>query len=88
MAVDFDQFPFYDDLIKKGTAKISDRWEDSLSSFIQSLTDYLSQNGIFAPPVTTAQRDNFTNPVNGQIIYNTTLKKFQGYENDAWANLI
>ena len=37
--------------------------------------------------MTTTQRDALT-PANGMILYNTTLNKFQGYENGAWANLI
>lgn len=37
--------------------------------------------------LTTAQRDALT-AVNGDLIYNSTLNKFQGYENGAWANLI
>jgi hypothetical protein len=36
---------------------------------------------------TSAQRDQIT-AQNGDIIYNTTLNKFQGYENGAWVNLI
>lgn len=44
--------------------------------------------GAFIPNrLTTTQRDALT-PVNGMIIYNTTLEKFQGRENGAWANLI
>lgn len=38
--------------------------------------------------VTTTERDNFIVTTNGMLIYNTTLNKFQGYENGAWANLI
>lgn len=38
--------------------------------------------------MTTAQRDALGGPINGMIIYNTTLAKFQGYEAGAWANLI
>ena len=37
--------------------------------------------------VTTTQRNALTS-ANGDIIYNTTDNKFQGYENGAWANLI
>lgn len=37
--------------------------------------------------LTTAERDALT-AVNGMVIYNTTLNKFQGYENSAWVNLI
>ena len=36
---------------------------------------------------TTTERDALT-AANGMVIYNTTLNKFQGYENGAWANLI
>ncbi len=44
--------------------------------------------GAFIPNrLTTTQRDALT-AVNGMIIYNTTLEKFQGRENGAWANLI
>lgn len=88
MALDFDNFPFYDDLMKPGTHRISNPWEDAFSRFVQTLTGYLSQNGIFAPLLTTDQRDALTNAQNGQIIYNTTTNKFQGYENGAWVNLI
>ena len=37
--------------------------------------------------MTTTERDALT-AANGMIIYNTTLNKFQGYENGSWANLI
>ena len=37
--------------------------------------------------MTTAQRNALT-AANGMVIYNTTLNKFQGYENGAWASLI
>lgn len=37
--------------------------------------------------LTTAERDALT-AVNGMIIYNSSVDKFQGYENGIWANLI
>jgi len=37
--------------------------------------------------MTTTQRDALT-AVNGMILYNSTLNKFQGYENGSWTNLI
>ena len=40
-----------------------------------------------AASLTTAERDALT-AENGDIIYNTTDNKFQGYENGSWANLI
>jgi len=36
---------------------------------------------------TTAQRDLLT-AQNGDLIYNTTTNKFQGYENGSWVNLV
>ena len=36
---------------------------------------------------TTTQRDALTSAA-GDMIYNTTDNKIQGYENGAWANLI
>ena len=36
--------------------------------------------------ITTEQRDLLT-PVNGDMIYNTSTNKFQGYQNGAWINL-
>jgi len=39
------------------------------------------------PRLSSSQIANLV-PVNGDIIYNSTLNKFQGYENGAWANLI
>jgi len=35
---------------------------------------------------TTTNRGNLT-PANGMIIYNTTVNKFQGYQNSSWINL-
>ena len=37
--------------------------------------------------LTTVQRDAITSPVNGDIIYNTTDNKFQGYATSAWEDL-
>ena len=37
--------------------------------------------------LSTGQRDALT-AVNGDLIYNSSLNKFQGYENGAWVNLI
>lgn len=88
MALDFDSFPLYDPLIKAGTNNMSSIWMDALGTFMQTLQEYLSQNGIFVPRLTTAQRDALQNVINGQLIYNTTLNKFQGYENSSWQNLI
>lgn len=49
--------------------------------------DFPSAAPVGFPRLTTAQRDALT-AVNGDVIYNTTDNKFQGYESGAWANLI
>ena len=58
----------------------------------QDLSSYATKTYAEAPPsftlpsYTTTERDNLT-PVNGMLIYNTTLNKFQGYEDSGWINL-
>ncbi len=42
---------------------------------------------LLIPRMSTTQRDALT-PLNGMQIYNSTLNKFQGYENGAWTSLI
>lgn len=88
MARDFDNFPTYDPVIRQGSVYLSSIWSDFMATFVQSLQGYLSQNGIFVPQLTTAQRDDLQNVMNGQLIYNTSTNKFQGYENGAWVNLV
>jgi hypothetical protein len=39
------------------------------------------------PSLTTAQIANVI-AANGDMIYNSSVNKFQGYENGAWANII
>jgi hypothetical protein len=36
---------------------------------------------------TTEQRDALASPSSGDMIYNTTVNKFQGYANGEWADL-
>ena len=53
-----------------------------------AILDLTSTTGaLLLPRMTTTQRDALT-AVNGMLIYNSTLNKFQGYENGAWASLI
>jgi hypothetical protein len=87
MANDFDQFPVYDPLVKSGTLNMSDVWNIFMGSFFQNLIGYLSQFGIFLPQLTTAQRDSIQKPVNGQIIYNTTLNTAQYFKAGVWTSI-
>lgn len=89
MAIDFDQFPFYDPLVRKGGIKMSDEWISGLSTFYQTLVGYLSQNGMFLPVLTTAQQNEIQSPVFGQIIYNSDLKTARYYREgspSAWVS--
>ena len=79
MAQDFDAFPVYDKIVNDGD-KLSPVWQDSMATFFQNLIGYLTQAGILLPQVTTAQRDSFTNPQLGQMIYNTTINSAQYYK--------
>ncbi len=88
MANSIDQLNYYDDLVKRSTLKMSDEWISQMSSFIDTLNEYLTPFGIIAPRITTEQRDSIQSPINGQLIYNTTVDKFQGREAGAWVNLI
>lgn len=83
MALDLDLFPLYDPVTRSG-ADLSPVWRDALATYHQTLIGYLNQNGIFVPTLSTAQRDLIRTPQPGQMIYNTTLGKFQGYELNSW----
>ena len=87
MARDFDDFPVYDPILKPGTVALSSIWVDFMATFIETLQEYLTRYGIFVPRITTDQRDGLQNVVNGQMIYNTTDDRFQGYQAGAWVNL-
>lgn len=86
MSVDFDEFPVYDVLIKKGTLQMSEVWTDFIATFYMTLISYLTSGGIFLPQLTTAQRDNLMSPQNGQMIYNTTLGTAQYFKAGVWTS--
>lgn len=83
-----DQLCYYDPLIKGSQDKMSDVWIAAFSAHIDTLNGYITPFGFLTPQLSKEQRDSIQSPVNGQIIYNTTLNKFQGRENGVWVNLI
>lgn len=87
MAIDFDQFPLYDSLVKKDSDKMSDVWVDFMSTFYMNLISYLTQGGILLPQLTSVQRDQLLSPQNGQMIYNTTTQAPQIFQNGVWKTI-
>jgi len=73
MANTIDQLNYYDPLITGKPDKMSQDWIASFSSHIDTLNGYLTQFGILIPLLTSAQRNSIQSPVNGQLIYNTTV---------------
>lgn len=84
MANDFDQFPIDDALIKKGKLLMSAVWSDFMAAFYQNIIGYLSQFGIFIPSLTSSQRDSIQSPIEGQMIYNTTVGAPQIFQTGVW----
>lgn len=48
---------------------------------------FRSNDVLIIRSITTIERNNLTPLVNGMVIYNQTIHKFQGRENGAWVNL-
>jgi hypothetical protein len=86
MANNFDEFPLYDPLVKKGSIYMSDIWVDFMATFYQNLIAYITQNGFMLPHLTTVQRDAIIGPQNGQMIYNTTLGSAQYFKAGSWSS--
>jgi hypothetical protein len=51
-----------------------------------TLLDITGNKAVYLPRLTTTQRDALT-PANGFVIYNTTVNRFQFYQNGTWTNL-
>ena len=68
---------------------MSDAPITKLSSLDISPDPHNKNNGFYVPQVTTAQRDAIPGNTirNGGIIYNSDLRFFQVYQDNAWKNL-
>jgi hypothetical protein len=62
-------------------------FSDSVLSINATTGVYITASPLRLASMTTTQRNTFT-AANGDLIYNITTNKFQGYENGAWVNLI
>ena len=87
MSVDFDEFPVYDPITEKGD-RLSGVWQASMSTFFQTLIEYLTQYGVLIPNVTTEQRNSILEPEEGQTITNSDRKALQVYLNGGWQEIL
>lgn len=69
MARDFDFFPTYDPLVDDDTGYLTGTWSDFMATFIESLRGYLSSYGNFVPILTLQDRNDVSDPQEGQLIY-------------------
>jgi len=81
---DFDDFPIYDEVIRRDTNKLSGIWRDFFAMFKENLSSYLTSGGIFLPNLTQTQIENLESPINGQTVYNVTNQTAQYYSNGSW----
>ncbi len=70
MARDFDDFPTYDPVIKNDVY-LSNVWADFIATFVETLQEYLTSDGMIVPNITLTERNAIQAPVEGQMIYVT-----------------
>ncbi len=87
MARNIDNLPIYDPIIKD-KMYLSNEWTSFLASFIETLQEYLSQNGMFVPVMTQAERDLIQEPVNGQMLFVSDLSELQIWKSNAWTVIV
>jgi hypothetical protein len=85
MSQDFDTPPIRDPITQKGDIP-GDIWVDWVSTLIDNLRTYLTSQGSFLPPLTSAQIAAITAPTNGQMIFNSTTGMPQVYYGGTWNN--
>lgn len=84
MSDSFNSPPTYNEITKNPSLSLSDIWQSWYSTNWNTLIQYLSENGIFLPQLTTAERDALLSPQLGQMIYNTTTDAPQIWQAGAW----
>jgi hypothetical protein len=70
----------YDPVLKDRPELLSDVWIGSLSVMIDTLIGYIGQYGFKLPNLTQEQINQIQFPINGQLIYNTTVDAPQFYQ--------
>lgn len=80
MPTDFNQYPLYDPVVGPDGKHLSNIWKDFLANDRQNLVQFLTNNSVIMPSLTTAQRDALENLKNGMHIYNTSLDTAQYYK--------
>lgn len=85
MSYDLSPAPIFDEQQNNSAVKnILNSW---LSELSEHLKTFLGPDGLRAPQLTTAQRDNIISPPLGSLIYNTTTNKLQLYNNTGWVDV-
>ena len=76
MARDFDYFPTYDPLVKN-EVYLSNVWGDFMATFVESLREYMSAQGMFVPKLSLSDINAIQSPVEGQMVYNSSSNSLQ-----------
>ena len=70
-----------------GTPTLSSNTGVEISATSGSITATTLTGGMVLPRLTTTQRGTIGTNVDGMVIYNTSINKFQGRANGAWVDL-
>jgi hypothetical protein len=73
--------------ISKNDGMLTDIWNAWFNTFYQVLVSFYSQFGLILPNIDTTTRDNIINPVNGQMIFNTTTMNPEIWINGSWRTI-